>query len=87
MIDALLRNKANAIQVWCVNLWEQAYGSIGSAMFLRCLTCYKIVPPKKILKDGKCACGGRRVKETNLSFAEELYWIGRAIIWKMFKKS
>lgn len=87
MIEALLRNRANKLQAYFVNICVDAHGEIGSTTFLRCLACHHIVTANKILLDGKCWCSAKRFKETNLTIAEELYWIGRAIIWKTLKKS
>jgi hypothetical protein len=87
MINALFRKKANTLQQWCVDLCVERYKCIGTTIFLRCLSCHKIVTAEKITQDGRCWCNGRRFKETNLTILEEMYWIGRAIIWKIRKKS
>ena len=86
MINALFRKKANKVQQWCVRLCEERYGVIGATIFFRCYGCHKIVTAEKIKTNGQCWCSSRKFKETNLTLSEELYWIGRAFIWKIRKK-
>lgn len=83
MIDVDFRHKANAIQAKCVTVCQEAFGVIGATTFFRCLSCNKLVTANRLVEAGRCWCSGRRYKETNLTVVEELYWVGRAFIWKM----
>lgn len=83
MIEALFRKRANRLQAKCVALCREAHGAIGETTFVRCLSCHHIVTANKIELNGQCWCGNKTYKETNLTIAEEIKWIGRAIIWKL----
>lgn len=87
MVNVPWRKKANWLQEKCANLCIERFGIIGDLIFLRCLNCNQIVPADQILQHGQCFCGGKRYKDTNLSFREEIYWVGRALLWKILKKS
>jgi len=83
MIEVEFREKANWLQRKCVLLCIEAFGIIGNTTFFRCLTCHKIVTADRLLKDGRCWCGGRRYKETNMTLLEEIKFVGRALLWKI----
>jgi hypothetical protein len=87
MINALFRKKATWLQSKCVELCIERFGIIGDTIFFRCLSCNQIVTAEQILEKGMCWCKGRRYKETNLTLREEFYWVGRSLLWKIFKKS
>ena len=86
-INVDFRKRPNWLQAKCVELCIERFGIIGTTTFLRCMSCHKIVTADRILQYGDCACGNRTYRETNLTLKEEIYWVGRALVWKILKRS
>lgn len=86
MIEAIIKKKPNWLQQYCTNLCIERFGIIEDIIFLRCMACNQIVPADDIIQRGQCNCGGKRYKNTNLTLKEEIYWVGRALLWKIRQK-